>query len=74
MRGSTAEKLFSRVSIGSPLEFFFNQKPGHPAADARVRRALIRAMNLRQIGTVATSGRGVRVTTLVRQDLDAVPG
>ena len=68
------EKLFNRISIGSPLEFFFNEKPGHPAADARVRRALIRAMNLRQVGTIATSGRGVRVTQLVRQDLTPCPG
>ena len=69
-----ARGLFRRVSIGSPLEFFFNQNPGHPAADATVRRAMIRAMNLRQIGTVATSGRGVRVTSLVRQDLTPCPG
>jgi peptide/nickel transport system substrate-binding protein len=68
------QRLFRRIAIGLPLEFFFNEKAGHPAADPRVRRALIQAMNLRQIGSVATAGRGVPVTTLTRQDVTPCAG
>ena len=45
--------LFTRVTIGLPLEFFLNQKAGRPLADARVRRAVVQALNLNQIGGVA---------------------
>ena len=36
-----------RRPIAAPLEFFFNQNPGHPGANAAVRKALVQAMNLR---------------------------
>ena len=49
------------------------RRPGGPAPTRAIRRALVQAMNLRQFGTVATSGRGVRVTQLTRQDRHPVP-
>ncbi len=69
-----SKSLFRRVAIGFPLEFFFNQKAGRTLADARVRRATVQAMNLNQIGGVATSGRGLPMTQLTRQDLTPCPG
>ena len=66
--------LFRRVAIGFPLEFFLNQKAGRPLADARVRRAVVQAMNLNQIGGVATSGRGLPMTQLTRQDVTPCAG
>ena len=56
--------LFRRVLAARRSMFFFNQKAGRPAADARVRRAIVQAVNLQQFGTVATSGRGLRDATL----------
>ncbi len=68
-----SKSLFRRVAIGFPLEFFFNQKAGRSLSDARVRRAVVQAMNLNQIGGVATSGRGLPMTQLTRQDLTPCP-
>lgn len=39
-------------------EMFFNESHGHPTADPRVRRALVMAVNLSQLGKVLTSGAG----------------
>ncbi len=66
--------LFRRVLASSPVMFFFNQKAGRPAADARVRRALVQAVNLQQVGSVATSGRGIRATTLPNVQYTPCPG
>ena len=65
---------FRRTTIAFPTELFFNQRQGRPAADARVRRAIVQAINLRQFGTVVASGRGVPVTQLTRQDVTPCPG
>lgn len=60
------EKLFKRSSATSPLFFLFNEAPGHATADAKTRRAVVQAMNLRQFGTVALSGRGLPATQFTR--------
>lgn len=65
---------FRRTTIAFPTELFFNQRQGKPGADAQVRRAIVQAVNLRQWGTVVTSGRGVPVTQLTRQDVTPCPG
>ncbi|MFI1379676.1 ABC transporter substrate-binding protein [Embleya sp. NPDC020886] len=39
-------------------QFIFAETPGHPTADERVRRALVQALDLRQLGSVATGGEG----------------
>jgi peptide/nickel transport system substrate-binding protein len=67
-------RFFRRLAIGFPLEFFLNQKAGRPLATARVRRAVVQAMNLNQIGGVATSGRGLPMTQLTRQDVTPCAG
>ena len=43
--GSTAGTLHADHDR-APAEFFFNEQPGRPGADASVRRALVQAMNL----------------------------
>jgi peptide/nickel transport system substrate-binding protein len=60
-------KLFRRVLAATPNEFWFNQGNGHPTANAGIRRALVQAMRLSQLGSVITSGRGVAIRTLTSQ-------
>jgi peptide/nickel transport system substrate-binding protein len=60
-------KLFKVVTAATPNEIWFNQNNGHPAANAGIRRALVQAMRLSQIGNVITSGRGVPIRTLTSQ-------
>jgi len=60
-------KLFSVVLAATPNEFWFNQNSGHAAANAAIRRGLVQAMRLSQIGSVITSGRGVPIRTLTSQ-------
>lgn len=63
-----SRKLYKKLTIALPLEFFFNQKAGRALADAGTRRAVVQAMNLKQIGGVATAGRGFPLTQLTKQD------
>ncbi|WP_241518736.1 ABC transporter substrate-binding protein [Streptomyces sp. CB03238] len=48
-------------------EFFFHQGPGHPGSDPAVRKALLAAVNLTDLGAVVTSGTGRPPTGLVTQ-------
>lgn len=52
-------------SIG-PSEFFFHQGKGHPGNDPAIRGALLQAVDLRQLGAIASSGTGRRATGLVQ--------
>lgn len=66
--------LFSLVSPEQPNEIFFNENPGHPAANPAVRKALVEALNLGQIGKVATSGLGLKMTQLSLQNFTPCVG
>ena len=66
--------LFSTVTAAQPNELFFNENPGHPGAKPAVRKALVQALNLGQLGTVATSGRGLRMTQLSLQNFTPCAG
>ncbi|MFJ9776912.1 ABC transporter substrate-binding protein [Kitasatospora sp. NPDC101157] len=46
-------------------EFFFHQGPGHPGSDPAVRRALLQAVNLKDLGAIATGGTGTAPTGLI---------
>jgi peptide/nickel transport system substrate-binding protein len=70
----TKAKLYKKVAPIGPTELFFNEKAGHPAANDAVRRALIQGVNVRQIGGVAASGRGVKAKTMILQELTPCPG
>ena len=66
--------LFSTVTAAQPNELFFNENPGHPGANPAVRKALVQALNLGQLGTVATSGRGLKMTQLSLQNFTPCAG
>ena len=70
----TRPNLFKIVSPAQPNELFFNENAGHPAANPAVRKALVQALNLSQIGTVATSGRGLKMTQLSLQNFTPCAG
>jgi peptide/nickel transport system substrate-binding protein len=66
--------IFHRDAVGTPVEIFFNEGQGHPGANPTVRKGLVQALNLTQIGTVATAGLGQKMTQLTRQDLTPCAG
>jgi peptide/nickel transport system substrate-binding protein len=66
--------LFSVVSPAQPNELYFNENPGHPGANPAVRKALVQAVNLGQLGTVVTSGRGLALTQLSLQNFTPCAG
>jgi len=67
-------KLFNIVSPAQPNEILFNESPGHPAANPAVRKALVQALNLGQIGKVVTSGFGLKMTQLSLQNFTPCAG
>jgi peptide/nickel transport system substrate-binding protein len=66
--------LFKIVSPAQPNELMFNENPGHATSSAAVRKAIVQALNLNQIGTVATSGRGLKMTQLSLQNFTPCDG
>ncbi|HST19101.1 MAG TPA: ABC transporter substrate-binding protein [Gaiellaceae bacterium] len=66
--------LFKIVSPAQPNELFFNENAGHPAANPAVRKALVQALNLNQIGTVETSGLGLKMSQLSLQNFTPCAG
>jgi peptide/nickel transport system substrate-binding protein len=73
-RLNKVKSLSSTVSAAQPNELFFNENAGHPAANPAVRKALVQALNLAQLGTVATSGRGLKMTQLSLQNFTPCAG
>jgi peptide/nickel transport system substrate-binding protein len=51
---------------GPPAGLRFNQRPGHPTEDKRVRQALVHALDLNQVVKVSSGGHGAPATTLVQ--------
>jgi peptide/nickel transport system substrate-binding protein len=69
-----AQKLFSR-DVEAPLgEMWFNHKAGLAGSDEAVRKALVQALDLSQLGNVVSSGSGKPATGLVAPDLSPCPG
>jgi peptide/nickel transport system substrate-binding protein len=62
LEGQNLFKLELRYGLG---EMFFNQAPGRPTQDERVRRALTMALNLGELGRVMTDGTGLPAQGLV---------
>jgi peptide/nickel transport system substrate-binding protein len=53
-----SQKVF-HADLLSPLgELWFNEASGHPGADPAVRKALVQALDLQQVGKVLTNGNG----------------
>ena len=67
-------KLFKTVIVAAPGEIWFNENKGHPAANAAVRKGLVQALQLGQIGKVFTSGRGGPIEAVDPADVHAVLG
>ena len=69
--GEDQERLVARGLrrfdvAGPPAGLRFNQRPGHPTADKRVRQALVQALDLNQVVKVSAGGHGAPATTLVQ--------
>jgi peptide/nickel transport system substrate-binding protein len=60
-----AQKLFERDVVASLGDLWFNQKAALPTSDETVRRALVQALDLAQLGKVITAGSGKPSTSLV---------
>ncbi|MFE4196810.1 ABC transporter substrate-binding protein [Paenarthrobacter sp. NPDC056912] len=60
-----AKKAFHRDLVTPLGQIWFNQKPGLPGSDEKVRRALTQALKLDELGQVVTSGAGQPATGLL---------
>jgi peptide/nickel transport system substrate-binding protein len=60
-------------SLEGPNDIFFNQRSGHPGADADVRKALAMALDLDQLAKVVAAGAGERPPGLAIQSPRACP-
>ncbi|HEX2133627.1 MAG TPA: ABC transporter substrate-binding protein, partial [Actinophytocola sp.] len=60
-----ARDLFRRDLLAVVGELWFNQRDGLPAADENVRRALVQALDLDELGQVLSAGNGEPATGLV---------
>lgn len=64
-RSRLAAAGIKSTAMQDPLgQLLFNEDPNRVTADPQVRRALVTAIDLRQLGAVATGGKGVRPTRL----------
>ncbi|WP_329125006.1 ABC transporter substrate-binding protein [Streptomyces sp. NBC_01465] len=69
-----AQKLF-HADVQAPLgELYFNQTAGRPGADETVRRALVQALSLPDVGKVITNGTGKPSQGLVTDEPRACTG
>ncbi|NUR84151.1 MAG: ABC transporter substrate-binding protein [Nonomuraea sp.] len=69
-----AAKLYSRQARSVLGELFFNQAEGRPGADERVRRALVTALDLPELGKALTGGAGLPTQSLVSVEPKACAG
>lgn len=67
-------KLFKKVVVAEPGELWFNENPGHPTASAAVRKGIVQALQLGQVGKVFTSGNGVPMKQLTLQTFTPCSG
>ncbi|MFF1923900.1 ABC transporter substrate-binding protein [Streptomyces sp. NPDC058221] len=69
-----AQKLF-HADVQAPLgELYFNQSTARPGADEKVRRALVQALNLPDVGKVITNGTGKPSQGMVTDEPRACAG
>jgi peptide/nickel transport system substrate-binding protein len=70
----TSQRLFQRDVQAVIGELWFNQKPGLPGADEKIRRALVQAADLDELAQVITSGNGKRASGMVPPGLGPCEG
>jgi peptide/nickel transport system substrate-binding protein len=69
-----AQKLFERDATAMLGELWFNQKAGNPTADQNVRKALVQALDLKQLMQVATGNTGKAATGLIPEGMGPCHG
>ncbi len=69
-----AQRLFQKDILAVVGELWFNEKPGLPAADEKLRHALVQAIDLDELTKVITSGNGRRAPGLVPPSLGPCHG
>lgn len=69
-----ARDLFHQDLQNVAGEFFFNEAPGRPAADENVRKALVTALKLDDLGATITAGHGTPSTGMVTLEPTACHG
>jgi peptide/nickel transport system substrate-binding protein len=67
-------KLFKQVVVAEPGEIWFNENPGHATTSVSVRKGVVRALQLGQLGKVFTSGQGVPMQQLTLQTFTPCSG
>ncbi len=60
-----AKSLFSQKVLAPLGELWFNHKAGEPTSDETVRKALLQALDLKQLGQVVSGGSGTDPTGMV---------
>jgi peptide/nickel transport system substrate-binding protein len=66
--------LFHQSAVAPLGELFFNQGAGHATANEAVRKAVVSALDLTQIGSVLSQGQGTPATGLVTVSPKVCPG
>ena len=67
-------KLFKRVVAAQPGDIWFNEKKGHPTSNVTVRKGIIQALQVGQLGKVFTSGDGVPMKQLTLKSFTPCAG
>ncbi|MGW0086586.1 ABC transporter substrate-binding protein [Streptomyces sp. NPDC003393] len=73
-RRLSAKKLFHADDLSPLGELFFNEAPGRAGQDEKVRRALVQALDLAQLGKVLTSGTGAAAKGMITIRPEACTG
>src|SRR5215471_5261397 len=67
-------KLFKRVVAAQPGDIWFNEKKGHPTSNVTVRKGIIQALKVGQVGKVFTSGDGIPMKQLTLKSFTPCAG
>jgi len=67
-------KLFKRVVAAQPGDIWFNEKKGHPTSNVTVRKGIIQALKVGQLGKVFTSGDGIPMKQLTLKSFTPCAG
>jgi len=68
------KKLFKRVVAAEPGEIWFNEKKGHPTSSVTIRKGIVQALQVGQVGKVFTSGNGVPMKQLTLKSFTPCSG
>jgi peptide/nickel transport system substrate-binding protein len=69
-----AHHLFKKSLLAEPGEIWINENKGHPGANAKVRKGIVQALQVKQFGKIFTSGHGVPQKQLTLQTFSPCGG